>query len=465
MQMKNHIKPKYHIKPKSGFLNDPNGLVQFKGVYHAFYQWLEEVKPQGPKSWAHCTSKDLVHWEDKGIALKPDMWYDKDGCYSGNTVVFNEKIYLFYTGNVRDENGDRETYQCLATSEDGKTFIKHGPVVYLPEGYTAHFRDPKVWRDEDENLWYMIVGAQTSEMKGNVALFWSEDLLNWNYKGKLLPEAMNWGYMCECPDLIRFDDKYILIISRQEKIIENGIEKDSCNAIWISGEFSKENGKFIPNGEENRLDYGFDFYAPQSFVDENKRTLYMAWMGGGEYDYQMSQPAVKEGWLHSFTYPRELIFKDNLLYQKPVKELEVLRDKEIKATIDNEVVDFSLDNLWNQFHVPSSYEFKFILEEQKPFKCLILGDLELDYDSNKKLLLIKRLNWITKEFDEKEMYIEEELKTVNIFIDNSSVEIFINEGKQAMSIRAYFKEDNIKISSKGKLQLNLWSYKEENNNE
>lgn len=457
MDANNDIKPKYHITPKSGFLNDPNGLAQFKGIYYAFYQYLEEVTPQGKKSWAYYTSKDLVHWKDEGIALRPDMWYDKDGCYSGNAVVFNEKIYLFYTGNVRNENGDRETYQCLATSEDGKIFTKHGPVIYLPEGYTAHFRDPKVWRDEEENLWYMIVGAQTTEEKGNVALFYSEDLFNWNYKGKLLPEKMNWGYMCECPDIIRFDDNYILIVSKQEKIIENGIEKDSCNAVWMSGEFSKKDGKFIPNSEERKLDDGFDFYAPQSFIDENNRTLYMAWMGGGEYDYQMSQPAVKDGWLHSFTYPREFVYKDNLLYQKTVKELETLRDTEINKNIEAEKIDFKLDNFCN--------EIKLTLQEQKDFRFIVLGSLELEYDSYEKILNIKRLNWLTNRFDEKNISIEEDLKTVNLFIDNSSVDLFLNEGKKVISIRSYFKEDNIQIDAKGKLQLSLYLYKGENSNE
>lgn len=460
-----NIKPKFHVVPKSGFLNDPNGLVQFKGVYHAFFQWLEEVTPQGSKCWAHCTSTDLIHWENKGIALKPDKWYDKNGCYSGNAIVFNEKIYLFYTGNVRTENGDRQTYQCLATSEDGITFIKHGPVVHLPEGYTTHFRDPKVWKDEKENLWYMIVGAQTSELKGNVALFWSNDLFNWNYKGRLLPETMNWGYMCECPDLIRFENKYILVVSRQEKVVENGIEKDNCNAVWMSGNFLKDRGVFIPNSNERRLDEGFDFYAPQSFIDEKNRILYMAWLGGGDYDYQMSQPAIKEGWIHSFTYPRELIFKDNLLYQKPANELETLRDKEVKINVENRTIVFELSSLWNYSHEDLCQEIKINLEEENDFNCSIRGTLKLLYDSNKKIVKIKRFNWLKKKFDEKLIDIGNRLKTVNIFIDNSAVEIFINEGINAISIRDYSKEDNIKITSIGRLKLHIWSYKEENSNE
>lgn len=457
MNKKIEIKPKYHITPKVGFLNDPNGLVQFNGIYHAFYQWLEEVTPQGAKCWRHCISKDLIHWEDMGIALKPDMWYDKNGCYSGNAVICNEKMYLFYTGNVRKENGDRETYQCLATSEDGVTFKKHGPVVYLPEGYTSHFRDPKVWKDEEKNIWWMIVGAQTIEKKGNVALFSSKDLYNWSYIGKLLPDTMNWGYMCECPDMILLEEQYILIVSKQEKNIENGIEKDSCHAVWMSGEFSKEKGTFTPNEEGISLDEGFDFYAPQSFIDENKRTLYMSWMGGGEYDYQMSQQSVKYGWLHSFTYPREFIYENKILYQKPVKELEILRNDKIQKILESDDLSLELNNHYN--------EMELILNNQKNFKCMLLGAVELSYDSYKKIVNIKRLNWLTREFDEKNLKIKEDLINCRIFIDNSSVEVFINEGKKVISMRAYFTNDDIQISTKGKMQLNLWNYKGDYKNE
>ena len=163
------MRPKYHISPEQGFLNDPNGLAQFRGKYHVFYQWLPDVVPQGSKQWRHCISNDLVHWTDEGSALQPDEWYEKNGCYSGSGITTEDKYFLFYTGNVRDAEGGRETYQCVAVSDDGKSFQKEGPVIYLPDGYTAHFRDPKVWKKN--NSWWMVVGAQTKELKGNVAIF------------------------------------------------------------------------------------------------------------------------------------------------------------------------------------------------------------------------------------------------------------------------------------------------------
>jgi len=268
---------------------------------------------------------------------------------------------------------------------------------------------------------------------------------------------MNWGYMCECPDMIRLGETYILIVSRQEKKTENGIEKDSCHAVWMCGEFLREEGKFIPCLEESRLDEGFDFYAPQSFADENKRTLYMSWLGGGEYEYQMSQLSVKDGWLHSFTYPRELEYKNNWLYQKPVKELELLREDKTGKSIENEEIRLEVRSCCKEMEIN--------LKEQNEFECTVLGAFVLYYDSDKKILTVKRLNWLTKELDERHLKMDGQLKTLRIFIDNSSIEVFINGGEKVVSGRVYFQNNSIGIKAGGKLQFNLWNYKEENKNE
>lgn len=96
----------YHIMPPVGLLNDPNGFVYYKGQYHVFYQWNPLKTAHGVKFWGHYISDDLVHWKTAPIALAPDQWYDKNGCYSGSAVVHNDKLYLFYTGNVKDQAGN-----------------------------------------------------------------------------------------------------------------------------------------------------------------------------------------------------------------------------------------------------------------------------------------------------------------------------------------------------------------------
>lgn len=114
----------FHIMPPVGLLNDPNGVVYWKGVYHLFFQWQPFQTGHGAKFWGHYTTRDFVNWKREEIALAPSDWFDKNGCYSGSAVVKDDRLYLFYTGNVRDQDGNRETYQCLAVSDDGLTFEK-----------------------------------------------------------------------------------------------------------------------------------------------------------------------------------------------------------------------------------------------------------------------------------------------------------------------------------------------------
>ena len=107
-------------------------------------------------------------------------------------------------------------------------------MVYLPEGYTPHFRDPKVWKKNGR--WWMVVGAQTKELKGNVALFVSDDLKKWQWKGNMLDSSMDWGYMCECPDLADMGERQFLIVSRQKE--------DGCKGMVFAGIMDYEQGRF-----------------------------------------------------------------------------------------------------------------------------------------------------------------------------------------------------------------------------
>lgn len=143
----------FHIMPLVGLLNDPNGFVFYKGQYHMFYQWNPFQTEHGAKFWGHAVSDDLVHWEEAPIALAPDQWYDKNGCYSGSAVVFQEKLYVFYTGNVKNEHGKRESYQCLAVSEDGIHFEKKGQLFMCPRAIPCISVIPKCLRKTVSGTW------------------------------------------------------------------------------------------------------------------------------------------------------------------------------------------------------------------------------------------------------------------------------------------------------------------------
>ena len=104
-----------HFEPKIGWMNDPNGLVQFRGRYHAFFQHYPHDTVWGPMHWGHAVSDDLIHWEELPIALYPDQEYENDGgCFSGSAIVHEDKLYLIYT-SVGKELGQT---QSIAVSED-----------------------------------------------------------------------------------------------------------------------------------------------------------------------------------------------------------------------------------------------------------------------------------------------------------------------------------------------------------
>lgn len=165
----------YHIQPQYGLLNDPNGFVWYNGRYYLFYQWFPFGAVHGMKHWFQTESFELVNWENKGVAINPEYSFESHGIYSGSGLVHNKLLYLFYTANKRDEEWNRHASQCLVImDEKGKMAKQEIPIIKCqPEGYTEHFRDPKVWKEMDK--FYMVVGVQREDLTGCVLLYQSDD--------------------------------------------------------------------------------------------------------------------------------------------------------------------------------------------------------------------------------------------------------------------------------------------------
>ncbi|WP_156291299.1 glycoside hydrolase family 32 protein [Oceanobacillus salinisoli] len=424
----------YHVMPPVGLLNDPNGFVYYKNQYHLFYQWNPFAAEHGAKFWGHYISDDLVHWKVAPIALAPDEWYDKNGCYSGSAVVHEDKMYVFYTGNVKDTDGNRESYQCLAISEDGIHFEKKGPVIHVPDGYTAHFRDPKVFCEN--NHWYMVLGAQTEAETGEAVMYTSLDLENWSFQGTLAGSGHHglgdFGYMWECPDLFSLDGKDILLVCPQGLDPEGFKYQNVFQSGYFAGKFDDDSGAF-QHGEFVELDRGFDFYAPQTTEDAKGRRLLFGWMGNAEED-GATQPTVKHEWIHAMTLPRELEWKDGRLLQHPVEELRKLREDEVKHE-DVVVVgqDVKLEGVaGNVFEL----ELK-VKEWNAAWLNLQIGDSRIQYDQSSETFTFERRSFSEERSLESRHCVLKELTSVRIFKDTSSVEIFINGGKEVFSSRVF----------------------------
>lgn len=255
----------YHVEPEKGWLNDPNGLCYFKGKYHAFFQHHPEATQwTAPMHWAHAVSEDLIHWEQLPLALAPDMPYESTlGCFSGSAVEKDGVLYLFYT--AVGENLAQT--QCLATSQDGIHFTKHPANPLISESpidpASIDFRDPKVfpWTD---GSYRMVCGVGRDGLAA-VVLYSSQDLIHWEYLGKLF-ETREMGPVLECPDLFPVGDKWALCFSR--------MDQPQC-VQFVLGQFDGEH--FSPE-ELQRPIIGPNFYAPQSFVDHKGRRILMGWM-------------------------------------------------------------------------------------------------------------------------------------------------------------------------------------------
>jgi len=446
----------FHLMPPVGLLNDPNGMIHYKGVYHVFFQWNPFACEHGAKFWGHYTSPDLVNWKLEPIALAPSEWYEKNGCYSGSAVEKDGEMLLFYTGNVKDEQNNRDTYQCLARSRDGISFQKKGPVITLPEGYTAHFRDPKVWGQDGK--WYMVVGAQSLQEEGRVVLFSSLDLEEWTCHGAIAGSNMNglgdFGFMWECPDLFSLDGAEVLIVSPQGLEADGHHYNNLYQSGYFIGSFTEKEAKF-EHGVFTEMDRGFDFYAPQTMLDATGRRILIGWMGIPE-ENEKDHPTIEHQWIHCMTLPRKLELIEGKLYQTPVVELENLR----KEVLWQGKVEFSSDS---RGQGPSFQEsalellVKDFQGESSRFEISFSDTCRFVYDAKAQLAILERKRFKGEDFETRSCKLSS-LESLHIYKDTSSIELFINNGQEVFTARIFGSTSETTFAAEGleTLTLEAW---------
>ncbi|WP_101842932.1 sucrose-6-phosphate hydrolase [Halobacillus sp. Marseille-P3879] len=439
--------PGYHTAPPVGLLNDPNGWIQWKGRYHLFFQWMPFHTGHGAKLWGHFTSENLVDWQFEPAALTPSDWFDKNGCYSGSAVADEEKLKVFYTGNVKDTQGNRKTYQCSAESRDGVNFDKKGVRIELPEGYTPHFRDPKVWKHD--NLWYMVIGAQTIDKIGSAVLFASPDLEEWTHRGILTHAEEEpfekLGYMWECPDIFKLEDKDIFLFSPQGLVSQGIHYNNQYQCGYTVGHLNYEKSNFS-HGEFIELDRGFEFYAPQTTLDDKGRRILIGWMGVPEQN-EAAQPTVENGWVHQMTLPRQLALQKGKLYQRPLEEFKQLRTGEAKRLIiDGEYFT----------SISRTSEVELIGEAEK---VSIFDYALLSYNSETGLATLERPSYVDGTKETRSCYLPNGLERLHIFVDHSSLEVFINDGEEVFTARIFAQpgNDSLTINTRNSSQVQIWS--------
>ncbi|MDO4170844.1 MAG: glycoside hydrolase family 32 protein [Lachnospiraceae bacterium] len=465
-------RPIYHVSSPVGWMNDPNGFSIYKDEYHLFFQYHPFSTAWGPMHWGHYKSKDFIRWEQLPIAMAPDENYDNGGCYSGSAIEVNGEHILIYTGVIDhyldDGSHDYRQIQCLAKG-DGKDYIKyrHNPIIsgeQLPEGGNIKdFRDPKIWKEDDG--YYLVVGNRAIDGYGQILLYRSANLKDWKFITVLDSSQGEYGKMWECPDFFALDEKQILLISPQDMRAQGYEFHNGNNSIFLYGTYDKENHIF-KREKVTAIDYGLDFYAPQTLLSKDGRRIMIAWMQS--WDAHITSES--HDWSGMMTIPRELTIKNGRIYQTPVRELSyyyqnkiIYRQQTIKEMIDFkgisgrsldleiEILDFNFEHFAVHFACNEQYDMELIYNHKR--NCLTIdrthSGLVRDVVCRRKMKINKM-----------EMNSNEEVLKLRLLIDYYSVEVFVNDGEKVMSAIFFtpLEADGILFDTDGSATINVTKY-------
>ena len=442
----------YHAMPPIGWMNDPNGFHYAFGKYHLFYQFYPYGAAWGPMHWGHFSTRDFVHWRIEPTALAPDGEFDRDGCFSGTSIVKDDKFYLMYTSVLADIQT-----QSLAVSSDGIRFEKLGKVIssnQLPkDALRTEFRDPKVFMRGD--VYYALMGSRTMKGEGQILLYRSDDLLHWKFVNSVRRDNLTTRGIYECPDLFELGGKDVMFASPQGYETKDWRYENWQSAIYMVGKLDVEKGTFEKESEDE-IDGGFDFYAPQTLTAPDGRVIMIAWM----QMWKRRMPTAQHGWSGSMILPRELSLKDGKLYQRPVRELADYRWNEVKYSgvsvkgetalsgVSGKKVDlhFTLD-LKNAEKVgvkvfKSGHKYAKIYYDRSA--DLVVFDrsqmgIEIFHDAKEKDAAVRSVRVSTKD-NRLEM---------RFLLDVISCEAFLNDGERVMTGNIYSEGSDIAFFAEG----------------
>lgn len=473
---KSNYRQIFHVQPVTGLLNDPNGFVYHNGEWHLFYQWCPWGAVHGLKYWYHVVSKDLIKWENLGVCIRPDTEYDNKGAYSGSALPTGDALYLYYTGNHRDRNWLRTPYTLVVALKDNGEPEKILPPLFGPEaGYTEHQRDPKIIFNEENQTYYIIIGAQTYDKHGCILVYRSKDPLEgWEFAGQLKVSGFeDFGSMWECPSIERISGKDILIFCPQHLKLDGRGDSIHHNG-YILGRMDFDTLTFYPDGSFHVLDFGFDSYAAecaaQKLMNKNAAVL-VAWMGLPDAAYPVTD---EEEWSGCLTLPRELTIRGRRLIQKPLESLKKLRGEavdpakhrlprecEMEVICGNEagVGDAAgADSLVDRLTLDVSRDNLMLSLFTKPDGS---GGLHLTFEARAGVIEVDRsdlTNRFNTQYGEvRSRPLEAGLRHLRIFIDSSSVEIFVNDGDAVFTSRVFPTEEEHGFALEGRAEVKIWT--------
>ncbi len=482
-------RPQFHFTPDSMWMNDPNGMVYYEGEYHLFYQYYPDSTIWGPMHWGHAVSNDMVHWEHLPIAIYPD---EHGYIFSGSAVVdWNNTSGLGKDGQppliaiftYHEPSGEKAgeidfQTQGLAFSNDkGRTWTKYDEPVLKNPGI-KDFRDPKVIWNKDSKKWIMTLAVQD-----HIEFYSSPNLIDWTRESGFGKELGAHGGVWECPDLFQMnvegsdEKRWVLLVS-----INPGGPNGGSATQYFVGNF--DGNKFTTSQKETKwIDSGRDNYAGVTWSDipdSDGRRLFIGWMSNWSY----ATVVPTEKWRSAITIPRELILEKSennyILASVPVDELKTLRSENVelqaqvisgKVEMDTKQIQISRSEMNFQFKL--SNESQFGLPEE--FGITLSNEkgevFNIGYSIQDGTFYTDRTNAGNNSFSNnfsgihKAEYKPDENMEIRLFVDEASVEVFVDNGKLVMTDIVFPSTPYSKLilfSTNGNVKLQgaeIWSLK------
>ena len=438
------FRPAYHHSPVYGWMNDPNGLFYKDGVWHLYYQWNPYGSQWENMTWGHSTSTDGLHWTPQPTAIEADaLGAIFSGCCvvdKNNTAGFgNGAIVAYYTSA-----GARQTQSMAYSLDGGQTFTKYAgnPVIVSD---VPDFRDPHIFWNEEAGFWNMVL-ASGQEM----SIYSSKDLKQWKHESNFGLTYGNHGGVWECPDLMKLpvdgtgEQKWMLICN----INPGGPFGGSATQYFI-GQFDGHQFVCEDQPEETKwMDYGKDHYATVTFDNApDGRRVAIAWMSNWQYANQV--PTMQFRSTNS-------ILRDLSLYQyegetycavRPAKEMDAARGKKIARPTDRCEIVVTLKG-----------DARITLSNGSKERVV------LDYDADMASLDFDRRHSGQCSFSDAfptvvTAPVHGSLRTLRIFIDKSSIEVFDADGRLSMTNLVFPSSPYNRISVKGKASAKIYEIK------
>ncbi len=425
--------PKLHLSPDKNWCNDPVGFIYYQGQYHLFYQYFPYGCTWGTMHWYHAVSKDLIHWQNLGIALYPSKYYDANGCFSGSSIEVDGKMYIYYTSvkylqpnpeNIHKTLNDAfEASQSMLISKDGIHFDNiNQKRLIIPAfkeneiGHPTHTRDPKVWFYNGK--YYMVIVSKyfddNHHGQGQLLFYTSDDAINWSYQNNY--RGVQLGDMWECPDIFTVNQQQLLIMS-PERTETHGYPS---HARITTCYFNHENCTMSQLGELRFLDYGRDLYAPQTALDQDGNRIFVGWM---------RMPVKAQGdWRGLFTMPRIIEYHDNHIYT------DVHSNIKNQFIVDTQQFDYQKPTMIHVClkHGDSINIGGYVLTYQD---CLLANRENVFIDCDEDVDLICQ----TPPIDHCEL---------DIYIDQYIIETYVNHGYYVLSHIVYHLDNTIQCNCK-----------------